>query len=63
LEIKERMLKNNEPALTVYGVGTLALSFTLDVTKAKTLLGYRPVIATQQSIDEFVKWYKSNENL
>jgi nucleoside-diphosphate-sugar epimerase len=49
--------------LTVYGVGTLALSFTLDVTKAKQKLGYRPIITTQQSIDEFVNWYQSNEEM
>ena len=63
VELKARILKKNEPTLTAYGVGTLALSFTLDITKAKTLLGYRPVISTKEAIDEFVKWYSSDENL
>jgi nucleoside-diphosphate-sugar epimerase len=63
LELKSSILNNKEPVLTVYGVGTLALSFTLDVTKAKQKLGYRPIITTQQSIDEFVNWYQSNEEM
>ena len=63
VELKARILKKNEPTLKAYGVGTLALSFTLDITKAKTLLGYRPVISTKEAIDEFVKWYSSDENL
>ncbi|MCF8253745.1 MAG: NAD-dependent epimerase/dehydratase family protein [Bacteroidia bacterium] len=63
LEIKAKLNNNKEPTLTAYSVGTLGLSFTLDITKAKELLGYRPITTTQQSIDEFVKWYISNEKV
>ena len=63
LEIKSRLINKQEPALTTYGVGTLALSFTLDITKAKQLLAYQPIKTTQQAIDEFVKWYLSHEKV
>jgi len=63
LEIKAKLNNNKEPTLTAYSVGTLGLSLTLDITKAKELLGYRPITTTQQSIDEFVKWYISNEKV
>jgi 2-alkyl-3-oxoalkanoate reductase len=63
LEFKSRYFNQIEPALTAYTVGTLAKSFTLDITKAKTLLGYRPLVNTQDSIDSFVKWYRQNENM
>lgn len=63
MEFNARLWKKNEPALTAYGVGTLALTFTLDISKAKTLLGYNPVVSTNEAINEFVKWYSSNENL
>jgi 2-alkyl-3-oxoalkanoate reductase len=63
LEMKANLKNNQEPTLTAYSVGTLGLSFTLDITKAKELLGYRPISTTKQSIDEFVKWYTSNEKV
>jgi nucleoside-diphosphate-sugar epimerase len=50
-----------EPALTVYGVGTLTMSFGMDINKAKKLLGYRPKQSVQESLDEFVEWYKSEQ--
>ncbi|MBX2985692.1 MAG: NAD(P)-dependent oxidoreductase [Bacteroidia bacterium] len=63
LETKSVLTNYKEPPLTCYSVGTLGLSFTLDITKAKQLLGYRPTINTQQAIDEFLNWYKSNAKL
>ncbi len=63
LELQSRLTNHKEPALTTYSVGTLGLSFTLDVNKAKESLGYNPTVTTQQSIDEFIKWYKSHEKM
>lgn len=63
LELQSRLTHHKEPALTAYSVGTLGLSFTLDITKAKENLGYNPIVTTQQSIDEFVKWYKAYEKM
>jgi len=50
-----------EPSLTVYGVGTLTMSFGMDITKAKTLLGYHPKQSVQEALNEFVEWYKSEQ--
>ena len=50
---------HREPALTAYGVGTLTMSFGLDITKAKELLGYTPRQTVEEAIDEFVDWHKT----
>ncbi len=43
-----------EPALTCYGIGILRYSLTMDITKARQLLGYQPIITTKESVMEFV---------
>jgi nucleoside-diphosphate-sugar epimerase len=43
--------------LTRYGIETLSKSFTIDISKARKLLGYEPKATIRKSIDEFVKWY------
>jgi len=58
LEKKSLLTNKKEPALTTYSVGNLGLSFTLDISKAKQLLGYQPNVNTRQAVDEFIKWYK-----
>jgi nucleoside-diphosphate-sugar epimerase len=63
MEIKSKMTNHKEPTLTRYGVGTLAKSFTLDISKAKEFLGYQPKVNTEAAIHEFVDWYKQHENL
>lgn len=50
-----------EPALTVYGVGTLTMSFGMDISKAKKLLGYHPNQSVQEALNEFVEWYTSEQ--
>lgn len=61
MEMKSRLTDNKEPALTVYGVGTLTHSFTMDITKAKSLLGYEPMQTVDEAIEEFVDWYRTHE--
>ena len=61
MELKSQITNKKEPTLTVYGVGTLAKSFTMDITKAKELLGYVPKVSTDEAIMEFVQWYRNNE--
>ncbi len=61
LEIKSKLINMKEPSLTKYGVGVLAKSFTMDISKAKNLLGYEPKVSTTQALEEFVKWYRENE--
>jgi nucleoside-diphosphate-sugar epimerase len=58
MELKAKLTNYKEPALTTYGVGILAKSFTMDISKAKSLLGYSPKISTVEAIDEFVSWYR-----
>jgi len=54
-------LLGKEPTLTRYTLSLLAYSMTLDITRARTLLGYTPRQSTQDGIDEFVsEWRKSN---
>ena len=61
MELKSKLTNMNEPALTKYGVGTLAKSLTMDISKARELLNYEPRMTTSEAIDEFVIWYKENE--
>lgn len=63
MEFKSKLTNKREPSLTKYGVGTLSHSFTLDISKAKELLGYEPKVSTTEAIDAFVKWTKENENV
>jgi nucleoside-diphosphate-sugar epimerase len=48
---------NQEPALTVYGVGTLAMDFSMDISKAQNLLGYTPRQSVDEALDEFIEWH------
>ena len=60
------LFKEKEPSLTKYSVGVLSKNFTLDISKAKELLNYKPIISTNESINEFLDWYnhknKNEEN-
>lgn len=49
---------NKEPPITKYTVCTLATSQTLDITKAKEKLGYKPIISIAEGIECYGKWYK-----
>lgn len=60
MELKSKLTNGKEPTLTMYGVGTLAKSFTMDISKAKQLLGYEPKMSTEEAIKEFVEWYKKS---
>ena len=50
-----------EPAIVPYSIANLARSMTLDISKIKEKLGYRPVQSTYEAIDEFVEWYKQKQ--
>ncbi len=60
MEWKSRQTDYREPVLTVYGIGTLARSFTMDISKARNLLDYRPTVTTQEAMEEFTNWYLKN---
>ncbi len=59
LETKAKFSKDyKEPVLTCYGIGILAKSMTMNIDKAKKLLGYIPHQTTDETIDEFINWWK-----
>lgn len=47
-----------EPMLTRYTAGTLALSQTLDITDARTLLGYAPRVSLDEGLWRFAEWWR-----
>jgi nucleoside-diphosphate-sugar epimerase len=49
-----------EPALTRYGIGILSKSLTMDISKARQLLGYEPIMTPKESILEFIKSVKND---
>jgi 2-alkyl-3-oxoalkanoate reductase len=59
VEFKAQLFKEKEPALTKYGIGILSQNFTLDISKAKKMLHYRPVMTTYQGINEYIEWEKT----
>jgi nucleoside-diphosphate-sugar epimerase len=60
--MKSSLFKSNkEPSLTKYGIGILAKSMTLDISKARTQLNYHPVMTTHEGINEFIQWYKNQQ--
>lgn len=50
--------KQPEPSLLRYSVIMLARSQTLNIQKARRLLGFEPVQSTGEAMDEFVNWWK-----
>ncbi|MDX2249968.1 MAG: NAD-dependent epimerase/dehydratase family protein [Bacteroidia bacterium] len=50
---------HREPALTRYSVGTIGLSFSMDISLAQKYLGYSPQQSVKEAMDEFVEWYKN----
>lgn len=58
-ELLSKLTGGAEPVLTRYGVGVLKYSLTLDISQAKKILGYKPVISTEESLNEFVDYFKN----
>lgn len=50
-----------EPALTRYTVCTLGFSQTMDISRARTILGYEPEKTLMESIEEYGKWWKNRD--
>lgn len=47
-----------EPALTCYSVIMMGRSQTLNIDKARRLLGFTPVQTTTEALAEFISWWK-----
>ncbi len=52
--------KKGEPALTRYTVCTLAFSQTLDISKARSKLGYAPIMTLSEGITQYGEWWKEH---
>ncbi|ASA20820.1 NAD-dependent epimerase/dehydratase family protein [Paenibacillus donghaensis] len=62
LEGLHRLLPGlGEPALTRYSVGSLALSQTLDISLARSLLGYEPRITVAEGLQNFADWWREQK--
>ncbi|MCU0461858.1 MAG: NAD-dependent epimerase/dehydratase family protein [Bacteroidales bacterium] len=60
-ELTHKIFNLGEPVLTRYGVGLLRYTQTFDITSAKQILKYKPVITTEESIDEFIKSFQGEQ--
>lgn len=52
-------LTGQEPTLTRYGIGILSCGMTLDINKAKRLLGYEPAVSVEEGIHRFAQWWRA----
>lgn len=48
-----------EPRLTRYSLGALAFDMTLDISAAKSELGYQPLVGLEQAFEKTAAWLKS----
>ena len=53
-------LNGKEPLLTRYSLGALAFDMTLDLTRAKELLGYAPTITMPEAFRRTAQWINSH---
>lgn len=55
-EFLSRLLRRkNEPSLLPIAVGVITFSMTLDISKARTRLGYSPRFSTEDGVSEFIR--------
>ncbi len=50
-------LTKGEPRLTRYGAGVLAYDQTLNIDKAKNILGYKPLVSIDEGIERYGEWF------
>jgi nucleoside-diphosphate-sugar epimerase len=51
-------LSGREPLFTRYSIGVLQYDMTLDIHKAKRMLGYEPVVPLAQAIENTQRWIR-----
>jgi len=59
-ELIAKLRGGYEPSLTRYAAGIMKASFTLNNDKASKQLGYKPVISSMESINEFLEWHQGS---
>ena len=63
LEFAARFTNAWEPPFTRYSLGTIAFSQTLDLTRARTVLGYSPSVSLDDGIARTAQWWLCNEKI
>ncbi|WP_339845064.1 NAD(P)-dependent oxidoreductase [uncultured Halopseudomonas sp.] len=59
-EAKARLTSGQpEPAILRLGMAVMARDFNLDISAARTLLGYQPRISIDQGIENFAAWWQA----
>jgi len=54
-----KMLPNNpEPQLTRYSAGLFHYDQSLDISKAKNVLGYQPAVSIEEGVRRYAQWYR-----
>ncbi len=56
----QALFTRREPRLTRYSVGVLSYDMTLDLARARALLGYEPAVSLEQGIARTADWLKSH---
>ncbi len=56
LELFAKIIFKKEPFLTKYGVGVISKSQTLDISKAKEILGYKPIYTIKEGLERYAKY-------
>ena len=57
-EITALFTKKKIPVISRYNISQVTRSLTLDISKAQLILGYKPLISTEESLEQFIRWYK-----
>jgi nucleoside-diphosphate-sugar epimerase len=55
--------RSPEPPLTRLTVSMLSHSTTLDISAARTELGYQPKVSVEEGVERFLKWWKESMSL
>jgi nucleoside-diphosphate-sugar epimerase len=64
VELLYRMIPNQlEPPITRLSVSLLAHSTTLDISAARSELGYQPKVSVDEGVELFLKWWKASKLL
>ena len=62
LEFLYKFFPNKEPVFTKYSVALISFNQTLDISKAKEELGYKPIISIEEGLLKLIEYYKENKN-
>ena len=62
LEFLYKFFPNKEPVFTKYSVALVSFNQTLDISKAKEELGYKPIISVEEGLLKLIEYYKENLN-